>query len=82
MLLLEGMTVAGRSVFTEREGGSDKRTVTIESWPKIFVSIGDFTVFDSIVGVESESALRGADSFFWWSSGPGSISKGGERQTI
>lgn len=51
MLLLEGNVLDGKFVLTERGGGSDKRTVTIESCPGIFrCSIGDFMVGSLVVG--------------------------------
>lgn len=71
MLLLEGMARVGRSVFTEREGGSDRRTVTIESWPGILLSTGNFAIVDSIVG----ESMLGEVSLFWPSWRPGSIAR-------
>lgn len=56
MLLLDGNLFSGKSVFTESDGGSDRRTVTIESWPgKVRSVIGDLVVVDPVLGVLGEA---------------------------
>ena len=71
MLFLEGMVAAGTSVLTDREGGSDKRTVTIESCPGGLASTGDSITF----GVLEGEPTLGEDSFFGPSSGLESITR-------
>ncbi len=52
ILLLDGNALGGRSVFTERDGGSDRRTVTMESCPGSIRSLtGDFVMLKAVVVV-------------------------------
>ena len=66
LLFLEGNTVGDRSVLTVSDGGSDRRTVTMESWPS-FLSI--LSIGLAIIDLQLPALL------LRFGLGPGSMSK-------